>query len=280
MGSFGNSWALMKISFGVIRKDKELLLFPVFSLICCLFVLASFVGIFFFVGLPTLDTLPLIIPWVVYFFVMYYLLYFFLIFFNTAIVGCATIRLTGGDPTIADGFRIASQHVGKILVWAFVSATVGVILQTIREKGGWVGKLIAGIVGFAWTYATFFIIPVLIYEKEGVWGSVKRSVELFKRTWGETFTGSFGFGFIFVLLAFLGILPVIAGGLLANSARGVIFGFAIAFVYWIIIGALAAATNGVYVAALYQFAIKGQLPTVFEASNIPAPVSGFQPVKK
>lgn len=280
MGSFGNSWALMKISFGVIRKDKELLLFPVFSLICCLIVLASFVGVFFFAGLPNLDTLPSIIPWIVYFFIMYYLLYFFIIFFNTAIVGCATIRLTGGDPTIADGFRIASQHVGKILVWALVSSTVGVVLQTIREKGGWVGKIIAGIVGFAWTYATFFMIPVLIYEKEGVWGSVKRSVELFKRTWGETFTGSFGFGIIFVLLAFLGMLPVIAGGLLTSSVRGVIFGFAVAFVYWIIIGALAAATNGVYVAALYQFATRGQLPTVFEASNIPPPVSGFQPSKK
>lgn len=275
MGSFGNSWALMKISLGVIRKDKELLLFPIFSLICCLFVLASFIGVFFIVGLPTLDTSTSIIPWVVYFFIMYFFLYFFIIFFNTAIVGCATIRLTGGDPTIADGFRIASQRIGKILVWTLVSATVGVILQAIRERGGWVGKIVAGIIGFAWTYETFFIIPVLIYEEEGVWGSVKRSVEIFKRTWGETFTGSFGFGIIFVLLALLGILPVIAGGLLTGSFTGVIVGLTIAFIYWIIIGALAAAANGVYVAALYQFATRKQLPTVFEASMIPTPVSGF-----
>lgn len=273
MGRLGNSWALMKISLGVIRKDKELLLFPVFSLICCLIVLASFVGIFFIAGLPTLDTPLSIFPWVVYFFVMYYLLYFFIIFFNTAIVGCATIRLTGGDPTIADGFRIASQHIGKILLWTLVSSTVGVILQAIRERGGWVGKIIAGIIGFAWTYATFFVIPVLIYEKEGVWGSVKRSAKIFKQTWGETFTGSFGFGIIFVLLAFLGILPIVVGGLLAGNVAGAIFGLTIAFSYWIIIGALASATNGVYVAALYQFATKKQLPTVFEASMIPTPVS-------
>jgi hypothetical protein len=275
MGSFGNSWALMKISLRVIRKDKELLLFPIFSLICCLIVLASFIGVFFIVGLPTLDTSTSIILWVVYFFIMYFLLYFFIIFFNTAIVGCATIRLTGGDPTIRDGFRIASQRIGKILVWTLVSATVGVILQAIRERGGWVGKIVAGIIGFAWTYATFFIIPVLIYEEEGVWGSVKRSVDLFKRTWGETFTGSFGFGIIFVLLALLGILPVVAGGLVTGGFTGVIVGLTIAFIYWIVIGALAAAANGVYVAALYQFATRKQLPTVFEASMIPTPVSGF-----
>jgi hypothetical protein len=41
-----------------------------------------------------------------------------------------------------------------------------VILQVIRQRGGWVGKLIAGIFGIAWTYVTFFIIPVLIYEKK------------------------------------------------------------------------------------------------------------------
>ena len=119
-------------------------------------------------------------------FFIYFFLFFIVIFFNTAIIACANIRLNGGDPTVSDGLRIASQNIGRILIWALISATIGMILQAIRQRGGWVGKLIAGVFGIAWTYVTFFIIPVLIYEKKGIASSIRRSASLFKQTWGET----------------------------------------------------------------------------------------------
>ncbi|MCI0691739.1 hypothetical protein L0337_06980 [candidate division KSB1 bacterium] len=42
MGKFSNTWSLMKASWQVLKKDKELLLFPFISGIACLLVLASF----------------------------------------------------------------------------------------------------------------------------------------------------------------------------------------------------------------------------------------------
>jgi hypothetical protein len=272
MGKFGRSWQLMRTSLGVLRKDKEIMIFPVLSFIACAIILVSFFIGFWFLGLPSSDSISWL--WIIGIFLIYLFLYFIVIFFNTAIIACANIRLNGGDPTVSDGLRIASQNIGRIFIWALISATIGVILQAIRERGGWVGKLVAGIFGIAWAYVTFFIIPVLIYEKKGTASSIRRSASLFTQTWGETVIGTFGFGIVFVLLALLGVLPVIFGYLL-GGATGLIIGFIIAFFYWAFVGVVASATNGIYVAALYQYATKKQLPSEFDASLIPPTVPGF-----
>ncbi len=270
MGRIGRSWKLMKISLSVLRKDKEILLFPVLSFIACAVILVSFFAGFFFLGLPVIFAQPWI--WIPIIFVLYIFLFFIIIFFNTAVIGCANIRLNGGDPTVRDGLRIAKENIGRIFLWAVISATIGMILQAIREKAGWIGKIAAGIMGIAWAYVTFFIIPVLIYEKKGVPASIKRSAELFKQTWGETIVGSLGFGIIFFLLALIGIVPIFLGFVTMGTV-GLVIGFFIAFLYWAIIGAIASATNGIYVAALYQYATKKELPSVFDASLIPQPIS-------
>jgi hypothetical protein len=272
MGKFGCSWQLMKASLGVLRKDKEIMIFPILSFIACAVILVSFFVGFFFLGLPSIESSLLL--WVAITIVIYFVLFFIMIFFNTAIIACANIRLNGGDPTVSDGLRIASQNIGRILVWTLISATIGIILQALRERTGWIGKIVAGILGLAWAYVTFFIIPVLIFEKKGVASSIRRSASLFRQTWGETIIGTFGFGIIFVLLALLGIIPILLG-LMIGTAIAVAAGFIIAFFYWAIVGVVASATNGIYVAALYQFATKKQLPSEYDASLIPPPLHGF-----
>jgi hypothetical protein len=272
MGKFSNSWQLMKTSLGVLRKDKEIMIFPVLSFIACALLLVSFFTGFWFLGLPSITTSWWL--WVVSVILIYFVLFFIVIFFNTAIIACANIRLNGGDPTVSDGLRIATENIGRILLWAIISATIGMILQAIRERAGWVGKIVAGVLGIAWAYVTFFIIPVLIYEKKGIAPSIRRSASLFKQTWGETVIGTFGFGIIFVLLALLGLLPIILGFYLGSSVS-IISGVIIAFFYWAIIGVVASATNGIYVAAMYQFATKKQLPADFDTSLIPPPIAGF-----
>jgi hypothetical protein len=272
MGKFGTSWQLMKTSLGVLRKDKEIMLFPILSFFSCVIILLSFFAGFWFLGLPSMDTTPWL--WVIVVFLLYFILFFIVIFFNTAIIACANIRLNGGDPTVSDGLRIASQNIGRIFLWAIISATIGMILQAIREKGGWIGRIVAGVFGIAWTYVTFFIIPVLIYEKKGMGSSIRRSASLFKQTWGETIIGTIGFGVVFFLLALLGIIPIILG-LYLGSSMSIVAGFILAFLYWAILGVVASATNGIYVAAMYHFATKKQVPSDFDASLIPQTIHGF-----
>jgi len=272
MGKFGNSWQLMKTSLGVLRKDKEIMIFPILSFIACVIILLSFFAGFWFIGIPSINTTPWL--WVVAIFLIYFVLFFIVIFFNTAIIACANIRLNGGDPTVSDGLRIASQNIGRIILWALISATIGMILQAIREKGGWIGRLVAGVFGIAWTYVTFFIIPVLIYEKKGMGSSIRRSASLFKQTWGETIIGTIGFGVVFFVLALLGIIPILLGGLIGTTIS-IVIGVILAFLYWAILGVVASATNGIYVAAMYHFATKKQLPPDYDASLIPQTIQGF-----
>jgi hypothetical protein len=272
MGKLGRSWELMKTSLGILRKDKKIMIFPVLSFVACAVIILSFFAGFFFIGLPSIETSLLL--WVALIILIYFILFFIVIFFNTAIIACANIRLNGGDPTVSDGLRIATQNIGRILIWALIAATVGMILQAIRERTGWVGKIVAGILGLAWTYVTFFVIPVLIFEKKGVGSSIRRSASLFKQTWGETIFGTFGFGIIFVLLGILGFIPIILG-FIVGSMTVIVIGWVIAVTYWAIIVVVASATNGIYVATLYQYATKKQLPAEFDASLIPPPVQGF-----
>lgn len=269
MGRMSRGWKLTKLSLRVIRKDKEILLLPVLSAAVTLIILASFVvGMFFSAGFGEAGFLV----WAVTAFAFYFASYFTTIFFNAAIIGCATIRLSGGDPKVKDGLRIAMDNISRILVWALVSATVGMIIKAIQQRVGIIGKIIMGALGVAWTLTTYFVVPVLIYERLGAWAAVKRSASLFKGTWGEMIVGNLGLGLIFVLAGLLGV-PFIVLGALFGGVTGLMVGLIAAVIYWLILAVVKAAAEGVLVAALYRYATTGQVPEGLEGVRFANPWS-------
>lgn len=268
MGRISRGWQLAKLSIGIIRKDKEILIFPVLSGLITIAILASFVlGAFFTFGFSAIAGGAS--QWILYAFlvVFYFVSFFVAIFFNACVIGCATIRMNGGDPTLADGFKIARQNIGRIVVWALFAATVGLIIRAIQERVGFIGKLIMGALGVAWTIVTYFVVPVLIYEKLGPWGSVKRSAAILKQTWGEALVGNLGLGVIFVLFGLLGIIPIVVGAAIGGVA-GLIVGLVVAVVYWLIIAVIASAAESVLVAALYRYATTGKTAEGLEGVSL------------
>jgi hypothetical protein len=263
------SWTLVKASAAVLRSDKELLLFPVISAFATLLVLATFMvpvlGLKLFEG-DTIGPLGAVVG-----FLFYLCQYFVIFFFNTALVGAAMIRLEGGDPTVADGLRIARSKIGVILGYAAIAATVGLILKAIEERAGAIGRIVIGLVGMAWTLATFLVVPVLVARDVGPMDAVKESVELLKRTWGENVAGNVGIGLAFGLLTALVVVAVVAlvigaaviGGAKLANAVGVLGALAIAFV-----AVLQAALSGIYSAALYRYAVDGQAPAGFGTGQL------------
>ncbi len=281
MGRMASGWNLTKVSLRVLRKDKELLVFPLLSGVSLMLILGAFVGaIFFTVGFDTMFQGSSGWLSAVLFFLYYVIAFFVGLFFNAAVIGAAMIRLNGGDPTLSDGLRVARQNVGRIFVWALFAATVAMIIRAIQERVGILGKVLMGIVGIAWSLATFFVVPVLIYERLGPWAAVKRSAYIFRKTWGETFTGQFTMGGIFVLAGLLGILPI-ALGVAVGGTIGLIVGGIVAFVYWVILGIVASAANSILVAALYRYATTGKIAEDFQGLSIftgsPPPLYGQAP---
>jgi hypothetical protein len=273
MGRIGTGWALTKTSLRVLRQDKELLLFPLISGVTLMLILGAFVGgMFFTVGFDAAfgggaTWLAAVL------FIIYYIVSFFVgFFFNAAVIGAATIRLNGGNPTLSDGFRIARENVGRIFLWAVFAATVAMVLRAIQERLGFVGKIIIGLVGVAWSLATYFVVPILIFEKLGPWAAVKRSAHIFKSTWGEALVGGFSLGGIFVLLGLAGILAPILGFVL-GGLPGLIAGIVVLVVYWIILGLVASAASSILIAALYRYATTGKVAEEFRGLPLfgPAP---------
>lgn len=202
-------------------------------------------------------------------FLYYVVAYTVIIFSNTALVGAAMKLIRGEPATVSDGIAIASARLGKIIVYAVISATVGMLARAIRDAGrdsknpilAILAAIIGGLLQGAWNLLVFFAIPVLVVENVGVVDSLKRSFELFKRTWGEHFTGSTAIGGI-TCLAYIAVF--IIGGLLiflavsTQSAALIIGAVVLVVLAIVLLGLLQGAVNGIFQASLYNYATTGE----------------------
>ena len=267
------SWELVKASWSVLQADKELLVFPVVSTIGLIIVSIAF--LLPLAGAGVLEALSesssaggastatKTIGFIIGF--LYYLVtYTVIIFANVALVGAAMMRLDGEDPTVSDGFNIASARIGKILGYALIGATVGMILRIIQNSDNIIAKIAAGIVGIAWSLATYMVVPVLVMEDLGPVDAVKRSASLLKQTWGEQLAGEFSMGMIFFLGALVAAL-VIGLPLFALSP---LLGIIAIVIIAIITGLLNSALSGIYQAALYRYATQGETGEFFRPEMV------------
>ncbi len=261
-----NGWELAKQSFRVLMLDKELLLFPLFSGISCLAVLASF-------ALPLYNTefgqalfnedeiAQNPVAWILLF-AFYVANYFVIVFFNSALVACAIIRFKGGDPTVADGFRAAGKRIHVIFLWALVSATVGLILRVIESRSEKVGRFVAGLMGAAWSIATYFVVPVLVVENKSPGEALSRSWKVLKKTWGEAIGANFGIGLIVFVCSLVCFAPILGGGYLIAQgmvALGVV-AIVLGVIGLILMSLVSSALESITLAALYLYAAEDEVP--------------------
>jgi Family of unknown function (DUF6159) len=264
---FSRSWNLIKASGAVLRQDKELLLFPLFSAIATLLVAGSFIVPLITSGAIERYETQGSDPGVALLVFLFYLTqYFIIFFFNSALVGAAMIRLDGGDPTVADGLRIARSRIVQILGYAAIAATVGLILRLIEERLGFIGRWIAGLLGVAFTVATFLTVPILVTRGIGPVDAVKESATLLKKTWGENVVGNAGMGLVFLFGYFalttigLGFVFMVSG---TGSAVLIVTVLAVVVLAVIGLALVQTALQGVYSAALYRYATEGNAGATF-----------------
>jgi hypothetical protein len=274
MGRFSNTIALAKVSWRVLRKDRELLLIPIFSFLASIAVLAL-------IWLPTLSAIDtsalagesedpgavLLLVGII----TAMALSIISVFFNGALVAGAHERLSGGDPTVRSAVGRAFSRLPGLLPWAILTGTVGLILQAARERAGWLGRFVVNMVGMAWQTATFLVVPAIVIDDHGAVSGLKASAALLKRTWGENIAAQVGFG----LLGFVAIIPavlvVVATGALGGAA--LVLGILVAVPYLALVVVVLTALNAVFQTALYLYATTGSVPTGFDDSNLQASFS-------
>lgn len=267
-----NSWNLIKASAGVLSADKELIIFPLLSSIALLIVTASFAIPMFAAGFfdQLLGGKSDIFHYAVLF-LFYVVQYTVIIFANSALIGAALIRLRGGDPTLGDGFRIAFGHFGKILGYALIAATVGLILKFIADKSKSLGRFVVSLIGLAWNLATYLVVPVLVVEEVGPLESIKRSAAYLKKTWGEQIVGNFSIGLVFGLLSILVLIvgvPLFIWAASANSVAGMVVIGVLVVLVLILLSLISNTLEGIYVAAVYHYIAQGQTGGYFSQEQI------------
>ncbi len=271
-----NGVELTRQSWVALRANPQLLIFPVISLIGMIivtilfFIPVSATGIFAALSEQNSRSSGDINQalFTIIIFLYYFVTYTVIIFSNTALVGAALKLARGETATVQDGINIALSRMSKIFVYALISATVGMLARAVRDSGNnsrnLVGMIIANVVAAiiqgAWNLVVFFAIPVLIVEDLGVIDSLKRSVGLFKQTWGEQFTGSVAISAVSCLATLA--LMVVAGVLItlavaSQSAILIVVTIAVVVLGFVLLSLISGAVNGIFQASLYQYATTG-----------------------
>lgn len=246
-----NGWSLAMNSFKVLRENKQLIIFPILSGICILAVIASFFAISWNAGVwddeSEFESLNTPLTWLLTF-GFYLVNYFVVVFFNTALIHCTRLYFHGEEVSVRAGMQFAFSRIGAIFSWAFFAATVGMILKTIQENSGWLGKIITGILGVVWSVATFFVVPVIAYEKAGPLEAFRRSSGLMKQKWGESLGATFSFG----IIQFLGFLVVGGVLFLVGSIVNTYVGIGLAVLGVFLVFAIMSAAETIFVSAVYH----------------------------
>lgn len=251
----------------VLNSRKELVLFPVLSGIATLIVAAGFVVPALLASRHSLDGGNGLRPVsYVLFFLGYLVLAYIAIFFQAALISQADIALRGGDPSVAGGIEAARRKAGAILPWALLSATVSLVLRSLEDRAGMVGRFAIGLVGMAWSLVTYLVVPILVLENVTVGAAIRGSSALFKRTWGENVVGNAGVGLVSLLAGLPGV-AVFAIGASAGGAAGV--GLMVVGGAWLLlVTVVSSALSGIYQTALYRYAASGSVAPAFSDANL------------
>ncbi|MBV9463775.1 MAG: DUF4339 domain-containing protein, partial [Verrucomicrobiae bacterium] len=277
MGRISNAWSLMGASVRVLMENKNLLVLPLISTggAIVLFIIFMVPAGVLIVTHPDLfkdgSSHKVIMQWwyFAYAFAFYFATSAVVLFFNAALVICASMHLQGQTCTVSDGLRGAVSRMPQILAWAALSATIGILLDmldnAIRQRSEALANFVRRLLGGAWALISVFVLPLLVLERLGPIDALKASIDMFKKTWGESVVGNVGFGLLSMLLAIPGVVLLFIG-LAALSSSAVSGGLLIggAVLYFVLLGLVQTALKVIYQTALYLYIHDGVVPPGFD----------------
>jgi hypothetical protein len=270
---FARSWRIAGECLRVLSEDRSLLVFPFLSgigmAVMAVFFAApvwvAFHAGHFDSGAFGMGHRGQFLLWLI----LYFASFSIATFFNTALVAVALKRMDGQPASVADGIGVALERLPSILGYCAIAATFGAILRAIEERIGFLGKIIAGVIGFSFSIATTLVVPVLAANRIGPVDAINQSIELMKRTWGENIIGNAGISMVTVfgtlLVAGLGFVLVLGAFSTGSAALGVL-AIGVALLAFVTVLAISAALHAIYGAALYRYASGGSDGRYFDQS--------------
>ncbi len=186
------------------------------------------------------------------------------VFYATALTHESLKALRGETPSVRAGIAAAGGRLPAIASLGAITGTFGFVLAMVGRSRRVAVKIARAAIGTAWSLATYLAIPVMVQERRGGLTSLRRSSDLFRRTWGETTLSEVG---LRVLTAQLGLVLVVLAIVLVDllgEGLGVLLVFAAIIALVAVIGTLEA----IYRSALYVFAAEGVIPGPFDGPEL------------
>ncbi len=256
----------MRSAWSALRQDRELILLPVYGGVATL---GSLVPILVAFVLVPEDAVPVFVLLAI---AATYLVSVVSTFFAVALAAGAHERLSGGDPTISSAVAVAWRHKRAVLGWAALSATVGLVLQSIEARFKGAGAVVGFLGGVAWALASFFAIPIIAAQDVGPITALKTSADTFKRRWSNAVRvqlrlGLYGLGLVVATVAGLALGIVLIDAFAPLGVLVVLAVVAAALVAGLLLGAVSAYCRVV----LYRYAV-GLVTPGFSAGVLEAAV--------
>ena len=283
------SWLLFTTSLQVVRQNKKLLLFPIVSSGCSVVILLFFVAPALLypsghslresahwltlghrLGFDFAGRHPALHPNAIFYgllIVIYLASMFFATFFNAAFYNEILKALAGEPVSLRSGLAFAWFRVRSILVWSLFAGAVGLIIKSLEERFGWIGRWVLRFVGVVWSVASVFAIPVLIREGgTNPLAMLRHSAAMLRKTWGESLVGYVGLTLGSWIILF-GSLAFLAGAIMLTVMLHSPVPILLAIVVWLgVMLSLAyfvAVASQVYRCALYVYASEGVVPAPY-----------------
>ncbi|KTD39286.1 hypothetical protein Lnau_0053 [Legionella nautarum] len=198
---FQNSCYFLRTSLKFLKKNPDLIILPVLSIIALVILLFSSIKmLIYFQVNQSIFILGLVS--------LYFLLAFVAILLNAALIACTIQRLQGGRLSIFQALLLSLKKAGALLKWTMISATFCVLFSSLEHLSTAVAKLIATVFGFSWTVNTHFVLPSMMSENQGSMAAFKQSIQRVGKGWRNIV--SLNLLVFLILLAFGGLAYLFA----------------------------------------------------------------------
>ncbi len=275
-GKLKRSWQLFGNSLQVMKQNKKLLLFPIVALFFTLIVVAFFFApvlwqwssigqsLVALDGPTTHHKGHIKAAGYVLLAGIYLVSMFMATLFNVAFYSEIMKALAGETVSIRAGLAFAMSRIKSIFIWSLFAGVIGLIIESLEERFGWIGRLVLGAVGMLWSVASIFVIPVMIRdESTNPVQLLRHSANTLKKTWGESLIGYIGIELgsgLFLLGSLILLGAVTAISIMQEQYIYIILVGSVWLLATIALGYLVHIAGTIYRCALYIYASEGVVP--------------------
>lgn len=252
----------VKFSFKIIKAQPGLIAVPVIAMAAIIVVvlLASFIA----------SPLPSVLA---------------AMFWIAALVSATTISVTsqavivhrvmstirGSQGTNQESLQAVMPHIKAFASWGALLLGIGTLVRSLERIG--IAGLIAIFANLVWSTITFFVVPVIVFEGLDLKSSINRSRNLVKNCWGEEIVG-IGLISLLVVLSWIAVFALFMFLIFANL---LLLALAVWFLAIIAINLAISIVSPVLNAALYHYAITGEVPLGLTAEDL---AGAFRPRRR